>query len=188
MLTLKKKQFYKLSFLRLTCLALALTFTTISCKKDRDDEDDYVMSDQEFVFSASSSNNFEVAAGLLADTKGTNPAVKEYGAHMVADHTAAGLELKALAEKRGWKIAQQLNLREQRDLGILTAASPADFDRKFAEIMVFSHQEAVQLFEIAAAERGLPDAELRTLAQAKLPTLKAHLQQAITLRSAVVTP
>jgi putative membrane protein len=188
MLTFKKKQLYKLSFLKLTCLALALAFTAISCKKDRHNDDGYVMSDQEFVLSASSSNNFEVAAGLLADKKGTNPAVKEYGAHMVADHTVAGAELKALADKRGWRISQQLSLKEQQDLGVLTAAATADFDRKFAEIMVFSHQQAVQLFEIAASERGLPDAELRTLAKSKLPTLKTHLQNAITLRSAVVTP
>lgn len=188
MLALKKKQSYKPGFLRLTCLVLALAFTVISCKKDRDDDDGYVMSDQEFVLNASSSNNFEVAAGLLASKKGTDSTVKEYGTHMVTDHTAAGVELKALADKRGWRISQQLSLREQRDLGILTAAGSTDFDRKFADIMVFSHQEAVQLFEIAASEGGLPDAELRTWAQLKLPTLKTHLQKAITLRGTVVAP
>ena len=164
-------------------LILSVSMLTLSCKKDRDS--DFKISNQEFVTQASNSNSFEVAAGALAQTKGTNAAVKLYGQHMVTDHTAAGMELKTLADRKNWTVPTGLSPVHQQNLLILSSASNAEFDARFAQLMVQSHQEAVSLFETASADRGVPDVELRSLASAKLPTLKAHLQEALTLQTAV---
>ena len=43
----------------------------------------------------------EVVAGNLAQQKSTNPKVKDFGAMMVKDHTAANNKLKALADSKG---------------------------------------------------------------------------------------
>jgi putative membrane protein len=155
-----------------------------SCKKDRDD---YTMSNQEFVTQASSGNNFEIAAGALAQSKGSNSAVIHFGEHMVTDHGAAAAEMKVLADQKGWTVmpANQMEVKHQQNLAILAAASGTDFDKKFAQIMVDSHQETVALFENGAMEGGVPDGDLRNMAAAKLPTLRTHLQDAINLRTTV---
>src|SRR5687768_15368538 len=69
-----------------------------SCKKDNDD---YGMSNQDFVAQAASSNRFEILAGGLAVTTGQSDSVKMYGQHMVTDHTAAQTELTTLASSEG---------------------------------------------------------------------------------------
>jgi putative membrane protein len=182
MLQLKQHQ-RKFRFFTLAAIALSLLIT--SCKKDRGY--DYSMTDQEFVTSASSGNNFEIAAGALAQSKGSNTAVKHFGEHMVTDHSIAGSEMKALADQKGWTVmaANQMETKHQQNLAILTAASGSDFDKKFAQIMVDSHQETVTLFELGASDNGVPDGDLRNFAAAKLPTLRAHLQEAINLRTTV---
>jgi len=43
----------------------------------------------------------EVEAGNLAQQKATNPKIKDFGAMMVKDHTAANNKLKALADSKG---------------------------------------------------------------------------------------
>jgi len=168
------------------CLAmLIVSASAVTSCKDDDDDDGYAMSNQEFVTQASSSNNFEIAAGGLAVSKGENADVKHYGEHMVADHTAAGLEMKNLASTKGWTIPEALQPSEQQNLAKLAALSGAAFDKEFAKIMVQSHQGAVALFETGSAPMGLPDMDLRAMASAKLPTLKTHLQEAIELSAAV---
>ncbi|RYE59004.1 MAG: DUF4142 domain-containing protein [Sphingobacteriales bacterium] len=145
------------------------------------------MTNQTFVTEASSSNNFEVAAGALAQSKGQNQAVRHYGEHMVTDHSVAAMEMGTLASRKGWNImpsGDMLSKRRQQ-LDMLTAATGTDFDKKFAEAMVQSHQEAVSLFERASSTNGVPDDDLRALATMKLPTLKTHLQDAMTLRTTV---
>jgi putative membrane protein len=174
-------------FLKLAAIAMGICLVTLSCKKDRNDDDDYIMSNQTFVTSASSSNNLEIAAGALAQTKGQNEQVKHYGEHMVTDHTAAAAQMKTLADQKGWTVLAptEFTTKHRQNLDILIAASGTDFDKKFAQIMVESHQEAVNLFEAGGADRGVPDGDLRAMAAAKLPTLKAHLQDAINLKAAV---
>lgn len=164
----------------LICMAVMVTS---SCKDD--DTDDYVLSNQEFVTRASSSNNFEVAAGAMAKTKGSLEAVRHYGEHMVTDHTTAGLEMQNLASQKGWVISDQLQQKEQANIALLTPLTGVAFDKEFTRIMVASHQDAVALFELASANMGVPDGDLRNFATAKLPTLKAHLQEAIALKTAV---
>jgi putative membrane protein len=79
----------------------------------------------------------------------------------------------------------QMEVKQQQNLAMLAAASGTDFDRKFAQVMVDSHQETIALFENASMEWGVPDGDLRNMATAKLPTLRTHLQDAINLRATV---
>jgi putative membrane protein len=172
------------SKMSLVMLLFVATCTITSCKDDND-EQNYVMTNQEFVDKASSSNNFEVAAGALALSKDENAAVKQYGSHMVNDHTTAGAEMKTLAAQKGWTVPDALQQKEQQNLDKLAGLNAAAFDKAFSSIMVQSHQDAVALFETAANQMGVPDADLSALAAAKLPTLKAHLEEAVALNAKV---
>ena len=175
----------KSQLIKLAAVAMSICLLTASCKKDDDDE--YSMSNQAFVTSASSGNNFEIAAGVLAQTKGQDERVKHYGEHMVTDHTTAAAEMKALADRKNWTVPgpTELMTKHRQNLDILVAATGTDFDKKFAQIMVESHQETVNLFETGAANRGVSDVDLRAMAAVKLPTLRAHLQEAIDLKAMV---
>lgn len=162
------------------CGSLMLT----SCK-DKDDNWNYSLNNQDFVNRAASSNNLEVAAGTLARDRGVSDAVRHYGEHMVTDHSAAGQELKALAAGKGWSVPEELAAKERASLDRLNTFTGAAFDREFANLMVNSHQEAVALFETASANNGVPDGDLRQWAGGKLPTLKKHLQEAQALQGTV---
>jgi putative membrane protein len=166
--------------------AFVLLFSTVltvsSCKKDRDN--DFQLSNQDFVNRATSSNNFEIAAGNLALTKGVSQEVKAYGQHMVNDHSAVGAEMTALASSKGWSVPTSLMPKEQANLDSLNSATGAAFDALFARKMVVSHQEAIALFETASRANGVPDTDLRTFAAGKLPALRAHLQEATALLDA----
>lgn len=157
----------------------------LSSCKDKDDNWNYAMSNQDFVNRAASSNNLEIAAGTLARDKGTSETVKNYGIHMITDHTAAGQELKGLAAGKGWAVPEELAEKDRAEVNRLNTLTGATFDREFAQLMVKSHQEAVALFETASANNGIPDGDLRQWAASKLPTLRHHLQEAITLRESL---
>ena len=169
------------------CLAvmLIISATAISSCKNDDNDRDYALSNQEFVNRASSSNQFEIAAGALAVNRGVSADVKHYGEHMVADHTTAAVEMKNLANGKGWIVPEALQSKEQQNLNRLTGLNGVDFDREFVNVMVLSHQDAVSLFETAADGYGVPDADLRAMASVKLPVLREHLKDAIALKSKV---
>ena len=168
-----------IKFLTAILLLFSTALTVSSCKKERDN--DFRLSNQDFIDRASSSNTFEIAAGNLAMIKGVSADVKAYGQHMVNDHTTVGAEMVALASHKGWSVPINLQPKELANLDSLTRATGAAFDALFAKKMVVSHQEAVDLFETATKANGVPDIELRAFAAIKLPALKAHLQEAIAL-------
>ncbi|MDQ0638474.1 putative membrane protein [Pedobacter sp. W3I1] len=152
-----------------------------ACKKDN--EENYQMDNQSFVTQASSSNSFEVQAGAIAVLKAQNAAVKHYGEHMVADHTSVGNEMNSLATSKGWVIGAALQPKEQANLQKLNNLDAASFDKVFMQIMVASHQDAVTLFSNAAGDMGVYDPDLRAFAEAKLPSLRSHLEDAVSLQA-----
>ena len=54
--------------------------------------------DSAFVAKAAKGGATEVEAGKLAQAKGREPSVKEFGQHMVTDHTKASAELEKAAQ------------------------------------------------------------------------------------------
>ena len=67
-----------------------------------------VMQDKDFVHSALQGGMAEVQLGQLAAEKGSSDDVKQFGQHMVADHTRLGEEMK--------QVAQQLGVQDPKDV------------------------------------------------------------------------
>ncbi|QPH40480.1 DUF4142 domain-containing protein [Pedobacter endophyticus] len=164
-------------------MVVATVLFLSACKKDRNDN--HEMDNQMFVTQASSSNNFEVQAGAMAMTKAQSGDVKHYGEHMVSDHTAVGNEMKQLSAGKGWTVPTTLQPKEQANLNLLAATDQANFDKEFMRIMVASHQDAVSLFSMASGATGVYDADLRTFAASKLPSLNTHLEEAVNLQAKI---
>ncbi|RFZ81672.1 DUF4142 domain-containing protein [Mucilaginibacter terrenus] len=163
---------------------MMLLGSIVSLQSCKDEENDGMrISSQEFTTQAASGNMLEIQAGQLALTKASNAEVKQYGQHMVTDHTKATDELKATAAKNNITVPTQLTAAHQQQLNALAPLSGAEFDKAFAALMVQSHQEQVTLFEKATTYADIGD--FRTLAAEKLPTLKEHLTEATTLNATV---
>ena len=161
---------------------LGIAGFTTSCHKD---DPLYAMSNQDFVTQASSGNMFEIAAGNLALHNTTNTDIQAFGNHMITDHGAAATEMATLASHKGWAIPTAMLQKDQANLSTLSSLNGTAFDQQFAAMMVTSHQQTIDLFKRAAAEHGVPDADLRSFASGKLPTLNAHLQEAEQLQANV---
>jgi len=172
-------------FFKLTIVFLGFCLCFLSCTKDS--ENDYEMNNQNFVTIASSNNNFKILANEIAKTKGRAEIVTAYGNEMERAYSILQLDIKSLADSKGWYLPEttDLMLQHKRYLNALNDADPLDFDRKFAQIMVASHQELVAHFEIGARDDGVRDTNLRRLAATKLPLLKTYLQRAAELREAL---
>jgi putative membrane protein len=172
--------------LRLLTLTLA-TIGIIACLQSCKDDENFQMDDQDFVTQASSGNNFEIMAGTLATSMSQNTLVQQFGRHMIEEHTRVGEDLKSLAGSKEYTIPLNLQAKEQANLNALLAASGSDFDKKFADMMVLSHQETIDLFQRASGETGTRDGDLRNFASNRLPALIEHLQGAQALQK-TLTP
>lgn len=164
-------------------LVIALCVTGLwSCTNQV--EGDRRSDDQQFVTEASSSNSLEIAAGNLAVTNGVSEQVRSFGRQMVEEHTAVGDELMVLAESKGWSATTEMIDKHRNEVERLHNQDSSDFDEEFIDLMISSHEEAVDLFtDVAEGGRDVSDAELRAFAEQKLPSLKMHLEQARKLKS-----
>lgn len=106
----------------------------------------------------------------------------ETGASATGDSDAAGsgeaTAGPADAPSEGG-IASMMKSDHEQMLDELRQLSGAEFDQRFLEIQVQTHERAIALFE-HYAEEGESDA-LRQVARATLPDLESHLEQARSL-------
>jgi len=122
---------------------------------------------------AATSGLAEVELGKLAAQKAQNPEVKKFAQMMVADHTKANDELKALATKKSVMIPTVLDSSHQSLLQKLQGLSGADFDKAYVEGQVDDHETAVDLMEDNADNS---DADIKAFAAKTLPVVQSHLK------------
>ncbi len=129
--------------------------------------------DESFFKNAAEGGIAEVDAGKLAQTKGTSQAVKDFGAMMVKDHSAANQKLAAIAAAQGVKLPHTAGLMQQAEGKELKMKSGDSFDKSYIKGQIKAHQETVELFqkEIASGK----NAQAQQFASATLPTVQAHL-------------
>jgi putative membrane protein len=133
-------------------------------------------SDADFVKVASMSNQDEIEAAKQALDKTNNQNVKDFANHMIQDHTKAGDELKALAEKKGWQISDQPDAKHMIAMLGMDKMDPSDFDKAYASAMVADHEGAIALFKYASEKTQ--DQDLKTFVNNALPTFEEHLKMA----------
>ena len=131
-------------------------------------------SDAKFAVEAANGGMAEVVFGKLAEEKATNKKVKDFGTMMVADHSKANDELKALAKKLSITLPDSIASEESKTRDDLAKKSGADFDKAYVQDMVDDHKKDVKAFEDAS--KNLKDSDLKAFAVKTLPTLKMHLE------------
>jgi|SRR5215472_3668230 putative membrane protein len=132
--------------------------------------------DRKFVTAAAAGGLAEVQLGQLAQTKGSNQAVRDFGSQMVKDHSNANDQLKGIASNKGVAVADKMNAKDQALYDRLSKLSGSQFDRAYMDAMVRDHREDVS--EFRRESRAGKDTDVKTFASSTLPTLEHHLQMA----------
>ena len=135
--------------------------------------------DRQFITEAAQDGLAEVQLGQLASQRGASSAVKQFGQHMVEDHTQANNQLKQLATQKGVTLPTTIGAKNQQIKQRLSKLSGANFDRQYLNQMLQAHQKDVSAFQ-TEAEQG-QDADVKAFAAQTLPTLQEHLQEVSSL-------
>ena len=139
--------------------------------------------DRSFMEKAAQGGTAEVELGKLAQDKGENAQVKEFGARMVKDHGDGNAKLKKIASGKGVTLPEGVSKSAQSDMDKLGKKSGRDFDREYMKHMVSDHKKDISEFEKQA--KSGKDAEVKAFAQDTLPTLREHLKMAQAAEAAV---
>jgi putative membrane protein len=131
--------------------------------------------DAKFYRDAAEGGMAEVAMGNLAQQKAQSPSVKEFGAQMVKDHSAANEKLKALAQSKNITLPANPSVADMEAKSKLQVLSGQSFDKSYIKGMIQDHEEDIAEFKQEAASGQDPDA--KAFANAALPTLEAHLKK-----------
>ncbi|MEY2519850.1 MAG: putative rane protein [Verrucomicrobiota bacterium] len=124
--------------------------------------------DKNFIQAAAKGGMMEVEMGKMGQKQAKNADVKSFASRMVADHTKANTQLKALAKKKGVTLNGAPPKMEKMD--------NATFDKDYMADMVKDHEKDVAEFEAEAKDGSDPD--VKAWASKTLPTLKKHLELA----------
>ncbi len=127
----------------------------------------------------------EVAMGKLAQEKATDQRVKDFGSMMITDHTKAGDELKAIADRKGITLPSTSSPEHQGMMEKLNDKKGLDWDKAYIDHMIDGHKSTIDDFE--KASNNLADADLKAFATNTLPTLKAHLDSAQAIKDYLKT-
>ena len=132
-------------------------------------------SDKKFMTEAAQGGLAEVQLGQLASQRGTSDAVKQYGQHMIDDHTPVNNQLKQLATQKGVTLPTTIGRKNQQAKQRLSKLSGTTFDRQYLNQMLQDHVKDVAAFKTEAQKGQDPD--VKAFAAQALPTLQEHLQQ-----------
>jgi len=140
-------------------------------------------STSEFMTKVADVGMTEVKLGQMAQDKGSNQRVKDFGGMMVKDHNAAGNELKNLAGQKNVTLPATVSNDHQKKIDDLNKKSGRDFDKAYMDAMVDGHQATVNDFE--KASKNTKDADVKAWIDKTLPTLKMHLDSARAIKKAL---
>jgi putative membrane protein len=169
----------KSSILTATLLATAVVFSSAAFAQDKNANKDSV----KFIKAAIQGNIAEVDAGKLAQEKGKSAGVKQYGAMLEKDHSAANEKAIAAAKSLGVEPPTGSSVGEKATYVKWKVLTGDTFDRSFAKGMVKDHEKDIKEYEKASMRSDATG----TYAKETLPILKEHLKAAQTLNQQVQT-
>ncbi|MET0338704.1 MAG: DUF4142 domain-containing protein [Caulobacter sp.] len=134
------------------------------------------LSAEAFTRDAAIGGLYEVESSKLALTRSKSPDVIAAAKMIIADHTAANDQLKALVDagKAPGPLPTQMDERRKGMLDNLTGAAAKDFDDRYLDQQTMAHHEALLAFN-GYAKTG-DNADLKAFAALVAPKLQNHAQ------------
>lgn len=135
------------------------------------------MTDQQFVDFAAQTDMVEANLGQLAQDNASAQEVKDYAQMLVTDHTNDFSQLHAAAQSANLTVPDAIDTAHNKSMiAPFQKLKGSAFDHKYIRDMVDGHTKAIAVYKKEAAD-AQNDA-LKTYAQAALPILEKHLDQA----------
>jgi putative membrane protein len=129
--------------------------------------------DARFMAQSVSAALTELALGKLAQVKGENKRVKNFGVLMIKDLTKANNKMALLAKNKNITIPTAPLPEDQEIIDQLSQKSGQAFDMAYVDKMIADHKKYIPLFENEA--RTSVDPDIKKFASKTLSTLKNHL-------------
>ncbi|GAA3142750.1 DUF4142 domain-containing protein [Streptomyces rameus] len=130
--------------------------------------------DRDFVTKVRLAGLWELPAGELARRKGTTPAVRLAGQHLVDGHTSLDAHVRTVATQLGVALPNEPNEQQKQWLATLNAAEGQDFDRRFAGLLRLAHGRVFSL--VAQVRAGTQNSLVRDLADDANATVLDHIK------------
>jgi putative membrane protein len=135
--------------------------------------DGEMRNDLPFLQEATNANVLEVRLGQLAQSKASNPAVKQFGQRMVEDHTRLQQDLGSMTSRNAIPLNATVTPAHSEKINRLESLSGPQFDQAYMSMMIQDHQTDVAKFENQSRNADSP--QVRELAAKSLPVLQQHL-------------
>ncbi|WP_185011069.1 DUF4142 domain-containing protein [Streptomyces sp. AK010] len=117
--------------------------------------------DQDFLTKERPAGLWELPAGRQAQAKGTMPAVRTAGRHLVEGHRFLGERVRDVAARLGLPLPDEPSEQQKQRLDRLDAAQGEDYDREFATIPRLAHGKVFPVVaQVRASTRNSPVREL----------------------------
>src|SRR3984893_7459285 len=130
--------------------------------------------DASFYKNAAEGGIFEVDAGHMAQEKGNSQQVKDFGAMMVKDHTAANDKLQSIASSKKITLPTSASVAQMATEAKFKLLSGETFDKSYVKSQVSAHRKTIALFQKEASSGR--DSDAKAFASATLSTLRSHLK------------
>ncbi|HTB47917.1 MAG TPA: DUF4142 domain-containing protein [Acetobacteraceae bacterium] len=118
----------------------------------------------------------EVAFASLAQTKASDPAIRDLAIKMIADFNPANRQIAALAQSNDMAPAADMDGHHQVVFHQLESLNKGAFDRAYISGQLQDLTMVIQVFQTEADSGSLP--QVRSVAQQHLPVLLEDLQMA----------
>lgn len=130
------------------------------------------LDDQQFMIKADQGGHNEIGLSQLALEKGVTGDTKTFADKMIADHTKAGNELKAIAQQKGVTLTGEMDAEHKSLRDAMSKMSGKQFEQAYMDQMVKDHEQTVALLENEID--GGKDADVKAWAQKTLPVVQQH--------------
>jgi putative membrane protein len=137
-------------------------------------------SEQTFIKEAMQTNIAEVRFGALAAQRAENPAVREFGETLEADHRAALEHAMTVARSLQMEPPEEPSLEAKGTYDGIAQLSAAQFDAAFVSHMIVAHEAAIAKY---TANSHSNNPALAAYVAETLPTMRAHLATARALQT-----
>ena len=129
----------------------------------------------DFISNAAEAGHTEIAAAKVAEQVSKNPKVVDFAHMMITDHTAVAEKLQKVMNFELVKGPFPVSDKHQELIDSLSKLNGEAFDRAYMKFMLYSHLEAVHLFEAGTDNRAT---HVQTFAKENLATIVHHFEAA----------
>ncbi|MFD5911699.1 DUF4142 domain-containing protein [Streptomyces massasporeus] len=130
--------------------------------------------DQDFLTKVRLAGLWELPAGRQAQSKGTTPAVRTAGRHLVEGHRFLDERVRDVAARLGLPLPDEPSEQQKQWLDRLDGAQGADYDREFATILRLAHGKVFSV--VAQVRASTRNSLVRELADDANTTVLDHIK------------